>query len=251
MPVRRKPLAARANFGANDYSGARRRTAQPRYRRPRASPMPIRPYAAGADHYHGESEAPGYAPRRTQPAAMTAGAYYPQQMQPAGEDEDYYDDVPPPRRRMGIMAIAAVFALAVIGTAGAFGYRALFGSFRTASAAAGDQGRYQRRARSCRRTPSKAPNNKLIYDRVADHAARRKDRVARGAADRHEAGRRWRCRRRRIAHRRPNSAGGARQRHHFQRAEEDPHHRDPCPGRPAKHTERLPPRRPRHRLRHR
>ncbi len=34
----------------------------------------------------------------------------------------------PPHRRMGIMAIAAVFALAVIGTAGAFGYRALFGS---------------------------------------------------------------------------------------------------------------------------
>jgi hypothetical protein len=46
----------------------------------------------------------------------------------AYEDEDLYDDVPPTRRRMGIMAIAAVFALAVIGTAGAFGYRALFGS---------------------------------------------------------------------------------------------------------------------------
>lgn len=39
-----------------------------------------------------------------------------------------YDDVAPPPRRMGILAIAAVFALAVIGAAGAFGYRALFGS---------------------------------------------------------------------------------------------------------------------------
>ena len=29
---------------------------------------------------------------------------------------------------MGVLAIAAVFALAVVGTAGAFGYRALFGS---------------------------------------------------------------------------------------------------------------------------
>ena len=29
---------------------------------------------------------------------------------------------------MGIMAIAGVFALAVIGTAGAFGYRAMFGT---------------------------------------------------------------------------------------------------------------------------
>jgi len=43
-------------------------------------------------------------------------------------DEAYYEDVPPARRRLGIMAIAGVFALAVIGTAGAFGYRALFGS---------------------------------------------------------------------------------------------------------------------------
>lgn len=45
----------------------------------------------------------------------------------ASEEDDYYDDAPP-RRRMGILAIAAVFALAVLGTAGAFGYRALFGS---------------------------------------------------------------------------------------------------------------------------
>ena len=43
-------------------------------------------------------------------------------------DEEYYEDVPPSRRRLGIMAIVGVFALAVIGTAGAFGYRALFGS---------------------------------------------------------------------------------------------------------------------------
>ena len=55
------------------------------------------------------------------------------------EDHDFYDDVPP-RRRMGILAIAAVFALAVIGTAGAFGYRALFGSSGRVRPAAGDQG---------------------------------------------------------------------------------------------------------------
>jgi hypothetical protein len=45
----------------------------------------------------------------------------------ANEQADFYDDEPPSRRRMGIMVIAGVFALAVIGTAGAFGYRALFG----------------------------------------------------------------------------------------------------------------------------
>jgi len=43
-------------------------------------------------------------------------------------EEEYYEDTPPSRRRLGVMAIASVFALAVIGTAGAYGYRALFGS---------------------------------------------------------------------------------------------------------------------------
>jgi sporulation related protein len=43
-------------------------------------------------------------------------------------EEEYYDDAPTSRRRLGVMAIAGVLALAVIGTAGAFGYRALFRS---------------------------------------------------------------------------------------------------------------------------
>ena len=49
-----------------------------------------------------------------------------QQFGPAPSD-DYYDDVAPSRRRISVMAIAGVFALAVIGTAGALGYRAVFG----------------------------------------------------------------------------------------------------------------------------
>ncbi|MFA6265519.1 MAG: SPOR domain-containing protein [Pseudolabrys sp.] len=49
-----------------------------------------------------------------------------QQFGPATSD-DYYDDVAPSRRRISIAAIAGVFALAVLGTAGAFGYRAMFG----------------------------------------------------------------------------------------------------------------------------
>src|SRR5262245_8943288 len=43
-------------------------------------------------------------------------------------EEEYYEDAPPSRRRFAVMAIAWVCALAVVGTAGAFGYRALFGS---------------------------------------------------------------------------------------------------------------------------
>jgi hypothetical protein len=49
-----------------------------------------------------------------------------QQFGPAGSD-DYYDDVAPSRRRIGIAAIAGIFALAVLGTAAALGYRAVFG----------------------------------------------------------------------------------------------------------------------------
>lgn len=49
-----------------------------------------------------------------------------QQFGPAPTD-DYYDDVAPSRRRISVLAIAGVFALAVLGTAGALGYRAVFG----------------------------------------------------------------------------------------------------------------------------
>jgi len=41
--------------------------------------------------------------------------------------EDYYDEAPSPRRRSGLVLVMAVFGLAVLGTAGAFGYRAMFG----------------------------------------------------------------------------------------------------------------------------
>ena len=69
---------------------------------------------------------PAKRPHAPQGEDYAGDAYY--QDGQAAEDEDIYDDVPPPRRRIGIVAIAAVFALAIVGTAGAFGYRALFGS---------------------------------------------------------------------------------------------------------------------------
>jgi len=43
-------------------------------------------------------------------------------------EDEYYEDAQSSRRRIAVMAIAGVAALAVIGTAGAFGYRALVGS---------------------------------------------------------------------------------------------------------------------------
>ncbi len=41
--------------------------------------------------------------------------------------DDYYDDAPNPRRRGGLVVVMAVLGLAVVGTAGAFAYRAMFG----------------------------------------------------------------------------------------------------------------------------
>jgi hypothetical protein len=91
-------------------------------------PLEAEHYAAG-DLYRTEAGAPGFPPH------AEAGGYEHDHEDastaPYGAaDRDFYDDVQP-RRRMGILAIAAVFALAVIGTAGAFGYRALFGTVTT------------------------------------------------------------------------------------------------------------------------
>jgi hypothetical protein len=79
-----------------------------------------------ADPYRIESEVPAYLTARG-PAAEPP-AYHPHQDRFAPEQHEYYDDVPPPRRRIGVLAVAAIFGLAVVGTAGAFGYRTLFGS---------------------------------------------------------------------------------------------------------------------------
>ncbi|MBI2716330.1 MAG: SPOR domain-containing protein [Rhizobiales bacterium] len=83
------------------------------------------PLAAGPDLYQVEGEDPRYA----EPHAGTHDddAYRPSNAQLGPEEQDFYEDAPPSRRRLGVMVIAGVFALAVIGTAGAFGYRALFG----------------------------------------------------------------------------------------------------------------------------
>jgi hypothetical protein len=153
----------------------RRATAQPSAANssaaPAASPdgapgLARQPYAADGDLYQDEAETAGH------PAADTDGfkpdSYHPSNGQIAGAEDDFYEDVPPSKRRMGIMAIAAVSALAVIGTAGAFGYRALFGTSgpgQPPPVLKADTAP----SKVVLATASKAPN-KLITDRVADHA---------------------------------------------------------------------------------
>lgn len=56
-------------------------------------------------------------------------ADYPQDFYDEAHLEDeYYEDARPSRRRPAVLVIVGVLALAVVGTAGAFGYRALFSS---------------------------------------------------------------------------------------------------------------------------
>ena len=74
-----------------------------------------------------------------------------------------------PKRRMGIMAIAAVFALAVIGTAGAFGYRALFGSSGSSTPPPVIKADTAP-SKIVPATGEQDASSKLITDRVADHA---------------------------------------------------------------------------------
>jgi SPOR domain len=90
----------------------------------------------GNDLYQVDPATPVYGEPLQGPAEFEAAPFHADHADPfnaqfpggdAGHDE-FYDDVPPNRRRIGIIAIAGVFALAVIGTAGAFGYRAIFGS---------------------------------------------------------------------------------------------------------------------------
>jgi hypothetical protein len=53
---------------------------------------------------------------------------------PPPHDDDFYDDEPRSGRRRGLRTVVAVLALAVLGTAGAFGYRTMVSGTRTAAA---------------------------------------------------------------------------------------------------------------------
>jgi len=86
-------------------------------------PYEARPPAGGTDHYEADQES------RQFPLGQTD--YQQDFYDEAPVEDEYYEDAPPSRRRMVVMAIAGVAALAVIGTAGAFGYRTLVGSGST------------------------------------------------------------------------------------------------------------------------
>jgi hypothetical protein len=164
------PPPAMRSFDANDYFGS---TTAPDAHPvaleappPPAPPpsQPRQPYAAG-DLYPAAAESAGH------PAADVVGyapdPYHPANDQFEGEDDRFYEDAPSSKSRMGIMAIAAVFALAVLGTAGAFGYRAVFGTSRSSTPPPVIKADTAP-SKIMPATASKAPS-KLITDRVTDH----------------------------------------------------------------------------------
>jgi hypothetical protein len=81
--------------------------------------------APNDDLYQVEGSAPAYGASTEQ--GYERDLYQPPGPQAGSDQDDYYEAEPPSRKRLGILVIAGIFALAVIGTAGAFGYRALFG----------------------------------------------------------------------------------------------------------------------------
>ncbi len=95
-------------------------------------------FGADPGAYASDDQAPVSSSRQL-PAFMSAApvgsyeAHEPERAQEAGEDygdyaEDYYDEPPSPRRRGGLVVVMAVLGLVIVGTAGAFAYRNMFGS---------------------------------------------------------------------------------------------------------------------------
>jgi hypothetical protein len=110
----------------------------------------------------------GYAPqnsfgREQGPQGHSHDPYY----RGMPHDEVMYEDQPRARRRGGMLTVMAVLALAVVGTAVAFGYRTLFsgsGAVATAPTIRADAGPNK----IVPTTQASDPSGKLIYDRVGD-----------------------------------------------------------------------------------
>ena len=91
------------------------------------------------------------------------GSYFDERGGDQGEDP--YEDPPVARRRGGLIAVAAIVGLAVIGTAGAFAYRAVFGGPGQAPVIRADNSPNKVVPAS---QASDMSSGKQIYDRFAD-----------------------------------------------------------------------------------
>ncbi len=179
----RRPGAS-ANYAASQPAYAP--AAQPAAYAPAAPPQPHAPAQAYGFDADGAAQAqPGQANAYPADAyqAYDAAAYGQQQAGPdaayetdayyqaghvAPEADDIYDDAPPPQRRR-IVLIASVAALVVLGVAGAWGYRSMFGPSGSSAPPP---------VIKADTTPSKivpppngdSGNGKQIYDRIGDRS---------------------------------------------------------------------------------
>lgn len=149
-----------ARYAGNGYSASSATESDPHdhmeqnYGRPSYRTPP----PAGGDQYEADQAAQRY--------PIAESEYQFDQYEEVPIDEEYYDDVRPSRRRMAVMVVAGVVILAVIGTAGAFGYRALFGS-STSGKSPPIIKADTTPSKIVPATPGKdAQSNKLITDRV-------------------------------------------------------------------------------------
>ncbi len=140
-----------------------------------AGPYGHQDHASHQDHA-GYSAPMGYdAPPYAQQAADAPGFQpqpYPRQPEngqmPLPHDDDFYDDAPQGGRRKGLITVMAVLALAVLGTAGAFGYRSLFGG--SSSSSPPPVIRASAEPSKVAPPPSNNESNKLSYDRFGDRS---------------------------------------------------------------------------------
>ncbi len=131
-------------------------------RYPAAPPVQYAPETYPQQQY---GAVPGYSPED----GYHQDVDYPTDAHSGAEDHDVYDDIPP-RRKLGILAVAGIFALVVLGTAGAFGYRALFGASSSNKAPPVIKADSSP-TKIVPAANSKDPKSgKLIYDRVAERS---------------------------------------------------------------------------------
>ncbi len=140
------------------------------------------PDAGGYDDQHAQSDhgyqdgayarpaAPGYdAPLRSHSDTEAQGhemPYFGANEHGPGQDDDFYEDEPAPRRRGGLITVAALVGLAVIGTAGAFAYRTVFTGPSGAPPLIRADGGPNKIVPLAQNTDNAA--NKQIYDRMGD-----------------------------------------------------------------------------------
>jgi hypothetical protein len=108
----------------------------------------------------------GEQPRHRQSGVPYAGSYEPDYAEEAYDQG--YGEPEQQKRRGGMMTVAAVLALAVIGTAGAYAYRSIAGSPRS-----GEPPIIKADAGPSKVVPAKQSGDKQIYDRVGDKSGER------------------------------------------------------------------------------